>query len=609
MSLREEWKWLLILAVVCFTVFANSLGGDFVYDDARQILRNPLIQDNALIWKALTSDVWAFKGDGTIVASNYWRPTFTAWHILNFRLFGFSPFGWHGLNVLLHTSVCLLIFGLLRKWQFEIKMAFVIALLFAVHPIHVESVAWISGSPDILFALFFLGSLYFIDKYATSGNMAFMIAALASYAVALGAKEIGIFCLPIFYLVLYGREHGKLTPNEKVFPLFGIALIAVGYFLLRWNILGAVSRPPDDPLGLSEAILSTPSIYAFYLRQIFFPYWMAANYPLEPVASLGFLNFFVPFLISVAALVVLFFAARRSHRGMLALAIFLVPLIPAMNATAFVSDQMVHDRYLYLPIMGVLMIIVWIASKYINEKKLFVAGVVIAGVLSIQTISYNRAWQNELTLWSWTRTVDDSAFTTTQLGTMLALNGRYSEAVSSFGESITKKHLPRAYLGRGRAFALSNRLDEAERDLRYVVDLPAEKVEAYALYQAYESLGIALTGKNDLDGAEKMFVESRQRLPIYSAALTEKLAIVLYQKGDKAGALAELEGAHDQARRELLPESKNVFLRLGMLYSELGRRDEARSALREFLAFTAKIGDSNTISNRQLAAKVLSSLK
>lgn len=610
MSFRQEWKWVLILTVVCFAVFANSLGGEFVYDDARQILRNPLIQDDALIWKALTSDVWAFKGDGTIVASNYWRPTFTGWHILNFRLFGFSPFGWHVLNVLLHTSLCLLIFSLLRRWQFEIKTAFVIALIFAVHPIHVESVAWISGSPDLLFALFFLASLYFTDKYAAGGGgMVFLIAAYGAYAMALGAKEIGIFCLPIFYLVLYGGDDNKLSRNEKLVPLVGIALIAVGYFLLRWNILGAVSRPPDDPVTFSEAIFSIPAISAFYLRQIFFPYWMAANYPLDPVASSGFWSFFAPLVISIAALVALFFAARRSHRGTLAVAIFLIPLTPAMNATAFVADQMVHDRYLYLPILGVLMILVWLASIYVSEQTLLVVGVVISAVLSIQTFSYNRAWQNELALWSWTRTVDDSAFTTTQLGTMLALNGRYSEAISSFDESIAKKPLPRAYLGRGRVYALSGRFDDAERDLRYVVELPSETIEAYALYQAYESLGIALTGKNDLDGAEQIFVESRRRLPIYSAALTEKLAIVLYQKGDKARALAELEGVREQARRELLPESKNVFLRLGMLYSELGRRDVARNALQEFLALTAKIGDGNTMSNRQLAAQVLSSLK
>jgi protein O-mannosyl-transferase len=117
MNLPQETKFILIIIAVCILVFANSLYGDFVYDDLRQILRNPLIQDNSLIWKALTSDVWAFKGDGSIAASNYWRPTFTAFNIVCFRLFGANPFGWHLINIFLHAGVCILGFKSLRRWD------------------------------------------------------------------------------------------------------------------------------------------------------------------------------------------------------------------------------------------------------------------------------------------------------------------------------------------------------------------------------------------------------------------------------------------------------------------------------------------------------------
>src|SRR3982751_2314326 len=142
MKLRDEWKWVLPILAVCVVVFANSLGGDFVYDDTRQIVRNTLIQDNALIWKALTSDVWAFKGDGTQAASNYWRPTFTLCNIINFSLFGMSPFCCHVANTVLHSRVCFMAYALLRRWAFSAVTAFTVALIFAVHPVHVESVAW-----------------------------------------------------------------------------------------------------------------------------------------------------------------------------------------------------------------------------------------------------------------------------------------------------------------------------------------------------------------------------------------------------------------------------------------------------------------------------------
>ncbi len=209
MKFRDELKWIIPIAAICLLAFANSLGGEFVYDDLRQIVRNPLIQDDSLIWKALTSDVWAFKAYGTAAASNYWRPTFTLWHILNFRLFGAEPYGWHVMNLLLHTGVCVLSYFLMRRWAITPMIACAVALIFAVHPVHVESVAWVSGSPDLLFALAFLGSLWFAQNYADKNKTKDLIISLLLYAAALGAKEIGILCLPIYFVIFYRGEKKK----------------------------------------------------------------------------------------------------------------------------------------------------------------------------------------------------------------------------------------------------------------------------------------------------------------------------------------------------------------------------------------------------------------
>ena len=99
----EIW-WLLPALVLGFLIYANTLNGEFVYDDQRQIVRNTLIQDGSQFWRALTSDVWAFKG-GDQAVSNYWRPSYVLWMILNFRCFGLAPFGWHLSNILLHVGV------------------------------------------------------------------------------------------------------------------------------------------------------------------------------------------------------------------------------------------------------------------------------------------------------------------------------------------------------------------------------------------------------------------------------------------------------------------------------------------------------------------------
>ena len=609
MKFRDEWKWVFPLLAVCALVFVNTGGGEFVYDDTRQIVRNTLIQDNSLIWKALTSDVWAFKADGTQAASNYWRPTFTLWHIINFRLFGLNPTGWHVLNIVLHSGICVMIFALLRRWVFSAAIAFTIALIFSIHPVHVESVAWIAGSPDLLFSFAFLGSLWFAISYRESRKTKYLTLTILLYAAALGAKEIGIVCLPIYYLILSEPRPDEKKAFDYKTPLLMLGGIAAVYFFARWSVLGAISRPPDDAVALGDAILSVPSMFAFYIKQAFFPYWIAVNYPLLPVTQASLTNFVIPLAVSVSVLAIVVFLAKSSRKAMIAAAILLLPLIPAMNATAFISEQMVHDRYLYLPLLGLLMLIVPFATKFISERNLVVAGVVISALLAVQTVFYNAAWKNELALWTWTSKIDNSSFTSMQLGNSLDNAGRTDESIRAFSDAIAKKPAVRGYLGRARVLQKQKKYAEAEADLNKALQMPPERIEAYALYQTYEALGIVYSEQKQYDDAIKLFIKARTDLPIYSAALTEKLAIVLYQSGQKEQAFRELDGARVQARKELLPESKNVFLRLGMLGNELGRKDEALSALREYLSLTSATNDKATLNNRAQAAKLLETLK
>jgi tetratricopeptide (TPR) repeat protein len=605
---KYELKWLIPIAAVCLFVFANSLSGEFVYDDTRQILRNTLIQDNSLIWKALTSDVWAFKGDGTAAASNYWRPAFTLWHILNFRLFGANPFGWHVMNLVLHSGVCILSYILMRRWKIAPMIACAIALIFAVHPVHVESVAWISGSPDLLFALAFLGSLWFAQNYADKNKTNDLIFSVLLYAVALGAKEIGILCLPVFYLIFANKkDENKKAVSLNSALLFYLAA-AIVYFVARIAVLGTFMRPAEDAADPVSAILSVPSIFVFYLRQMFFPYWLSANYPVQPVSQPGLANFILPLLISFAALAAFYLLVRKSKLGMLAAALFILPLLPAMNAMTFIPDQIVHDRYLYLPLLGALMLIIPFAARFLNERNTLIASAALCVVLSFQTFTYNTAWANELALWSWAAKIDNSAFTMAQYGSELSDNHRLDESINAYTAALNVKPAARSYLGRGRSYLKKKQYAEAEKDLNTVLQMPQEKVEAYALYQTYEALGITYSEQGKLDEAIQMFSDARKRLPIYGASLTANMAVVLYQKGQKDEALKELEGAQAQAKRELLPESKTVFMRLGMLYTELGRKDEAKKALQEFLHSTASFNDKIILQERAQADKALKSL-
>jgi tetratricopeptide (TPR) repeat protein len=606
----------LILAIVSFTVFANTLSGEFVYDDRRQVVQNPLIQDSKLYAKALTSDVWAFKGDGNITVSNYWRPTFTAYSIINYQLFGLNPFGWHFLNVLLHLGICLMAYFLLRRWGLSDLVSFAIVLIFAVHPAHTESVAWIVGSPDLLFSLFFLVSLWFTQNYVEKGNKLNILYAGFFYALSLGAKEVALLCLPIYWLVLSVKKSKKDNTEKAKFDLGQITpfvIIAIVYFFTRLEIIGKLSIAAPGATSFDKALLTIPAIFLFYFRQVTLPLTLGIYYPLRTVEEFSLFSVLFPFVLSVALLALLFYVAKKSFVQKLGLAIFILPLLMTFNVTAFTPEQIVHDRYLYLPLLGFLMIFIPEVSNLIEkinkencERILVVLVIFISLLLSIKTWNYNRVWQNELLLWSNAVKVDPaSASAYTKLGDELVSQNRINEALMAYNNALNIKSIDYAHIGRAKIFLRQKKYEEAVWDFKTVVEMPLENIEVTTLLQAYEGLAIVFNEQKEFNRAIEILEAARTKIPFYYATITSKLAAVYYIKGEKQKALAELEKAQGKARTEMLPEAKTVLYRLGTLYFEFGQKEKAKAVLRDYLSLTNTMQDKVTLNNRKQASALL----
>jgi protein O-mannosyl-transferase len=600
--LRIDLLWLLPALAVGFFIYTNTLGGEFVYDDQRQIVRNTLIQDGSQFWHALTSDVWAFKG-GDQVVSKYWRPSFVFWMILNFRCFGLATFGWHLGNILLHLAVIALAFALLRRLAVSRPVAGAIALIFAVHPVHSESVAWISGAPDLILCAALLGSIWFVNLLSERKTLLRWALAIALYVVALGAKEIAIL-YPLIVIALLrrsGRETGEkgLSWARTLSIAWPFAVVALAYLIARQSILGATERLPESGTSLGEAILTAPAILAFYLRQMIFPVWIGPSYPLRAVtaANIGVGNFIVPFAIAIVAGWWMMRMAGRSKIARIGMALFLVPLVPAMNIVAFHPEQLVHDRYLYLPLLGFLMLVVpalgsllqRVAGERMTRRPLLVYAfaVIVSVPLAGITVRYNRAWTANLALWEWgVRSDPTSALNYQQYGVQLHEAKRWEEAIRAFNRSIEIHPTPTALVARGTTLIDQKKFPEAERDLREVTSMQVAEVTPYTMYQAYERLAVSFTEQGKLSEAAGSITEARGRLAQYMAALTEKLAIILYQGGQKNEALIELNAVRAQGRTETLPESRLIFYRLGLLNADLGHPQDARAAFQEFLSLT-----------------------
>ncbi len=602
---RRELIWLLPAVLLGILVYANTLRGEFVYDDQRQIVRNTLIQDSTLIGQALTSDVWAFKG-GEQASSNYWRPAFVAWLILNYRLFGLDSLGWHLTNILLHAAVIALLFALLRRLDLSGPVAGAIALIFAVHPAHTESVAWISGSPDLLLALALLGSTWFVLSLGERATPLRWALALGLYLIALGAKEVAVL-YPLIVVALLWRRKRDVEPGGL--PLATAATIAAPfaaaaavYFVLRQAVLGGVAQWPEGSAGYLGTLLTAPAVFALYLRQLVFPYWIGPSYPLRAVTpgSIGLVNVLLPLAIASVAVAWMVWMALRSRIARIGLALFLVPLVPAMNIAAFHPEQLIHDRYLYLPLLGFLILVVPPLAALLDRAlggararepwPVYGVAAALCLPLILQTVRYNRAWLSDLALWEWgVRSDPGSAFNQQQYGVVLHEAKRLDEAIAALDRSIEINPQANAYLARGTTEIDRRNFAAAERDLRAVSSKSTEAVSPYTLYQAYEALGVALTRQQKLNDAANTIVEARKRLPQYAAALTEKLAVILYLGGQKQEALDQLGAMREQARAETLPESRLIFYRLGLLAAEMGRSADARAAFGEFLTLTRDV--------------------
>ncbi len=609
-----------LLGALVWLAFHPAVQGAFVYDDRTQVAGNPLIQTPELLGRALVSDVWAFKGERSAAWSNYWRPAFVLWLAANHALFGLgNTLGWHLGNFLLHLVVCLLAYVLLRRLELATGVAAAIAAVFAVHPAHVESVAWISGSPDLLAAIPLLGALLLLLPPREELSHRRLGAALALFALALLAKEMAVV-----FPVLAGwtawaaaplRASGRQrlpTVWRRAWPFLAVAGL---YFLLRWLVLGQVSVRVPWHLGALDLLLTAPSLAAFYLRHALLPASLGPSYPLRATtaASLGAESFVGPLLVCLVFALVAWRLVRGRPALQLGLALFALPLLPAFNLNAFLPEQLVHDRYLYLPLLGFWLLALGAPAVLAREhgsphrRAIEVATTGLAALLVVGfttvTASYAKSWTSELALWR--RAVDTdptSAYNWAQLGSALLAQGQSKEALVALDHALEIAPVTTALLDRAFIESRQGQLVDAERDLRRV------QVEQPDNPQTYQQLAFVYQQQGRLAEAARELERGRDAVPYERCAMTSNLAVVLYLLGNKVQALSELEST--QPRVGLDPGAACVAsaFHLGMLLLEQGRAAEARQAFERFLGASANAQDAETRGRRQQATARLAGL-
>ncbi|HXW14534.1 MAG TPA: tetratricopeptide repeat protein [Terriglobia bacterium] len=464
-----------VLAVT-FLAYAGTLGFGFVFDDHVLIVANDSIRSWHYFPSYFTSHIWSFRYPHLL--ANYYRPFFLTWLRLNDALFGLHPWGWHLTSVLTHVGVTYLVYCLCFRLAEDRWAAAAGGLIFGLHPVHTEAVADITSIQEPLSTLFILGAILAFRRSRERGpRFWWLTASLLLTAAALFSKESGMI-LPILvggYAWIYGGRSGReVVPGERAIhfsqrvrsalgesiPFWAVILI---YVLLRIRVLTGFAHV-ITPLPLSMEILTIPSVLLFYLRLLVWPSGLSCYYDTPYVSTPGWNDFILPsaVLAMVGVGLALWYGRTRRSAPEEAKAIafaslwLVITLLPVLNFRFLPEGEIAHDRYVYLPSVGIVILVAIAlcqvtairATSFVKPAGALLPVLALSGVMGYATARQSLFWSDDLTLnYRAHKIAPHNVSATTSLGAAVAERGMDGTAMALYQQALAiRPHLWRANL-------------------------------------------------------------------------------------------------------------------------------------------------------------------
>jgi tetratricopeptide (TPR) repeat protein len=574
------------LAVATFALYSPAIWHPFIfnYDDDVYVTNNSHVQAG-LVWLTVS---WAMTSTDT-----NWHPLTWLSHALDCELYGLNPHGHHLTNVLFHALNVVLLFLLLVRVTGATGRSMLVAALFAVHPFNVESVAWIAERKNVLSTFFFLLTLGAYGWYALKPEIKRYVAVAILFVLGLAAKPM-VVTLPCVLLLLdfwplrriqgWGQsppDAAFLVPQasfsrlvlEKL-PLLVLAAADCAVTIFAQRSGGAMRWVLPLGVRLENAIYA----YALYVWKAFWPSRLAVFYP-HPGAALAVwqIGLAALFVFTVTALV---WQQRYARPYLLTGWLwFLGTLVPVIGLVQ-VGQQAIADRYAYVPLIGIFVMMVWAVSDLADRRQLSfrsrarIAAVVL-GILVLFTCDQLRYWRSAVDLWAHTVDVTkDNFFAEQNLGAALLASDRYQEALPHFQKAVKLK-----------PFEAGGHLNLAG-DL-VLIDHPRDAIVEYEtaiplvsnpnmLVPAYNTLGRLYAEIGNYDKARASYQQALRINP---------------DRTDARDGLAKVE-LSDAMRNVAEAPSAEGYLRLGQVLQRGDRNAEARAAYEQALQLNPKFGDA-----------------
>ncbi len=557
------------LAALVAIAFAGALSNEFVaFDDDLYVTANPLVRGG------LTLD-GVGRAFTTFRAGN-WHPLTWLSHMTDVELFGLDAAAHHATNVALHALNTVLVFLSLASLTGTTWRAAFAAALFAVHPLRVESVAWIAERKDLLSTSFGLLALLGWTRFARGGGPSARLVALACFALSLMAKPM-LVTLPCLLLLLDWWPLARLRSRSALWPLVNEKL---GFFVLSLGscaVTLAAQAPGIGEAQLALRLCNALLAYPAYLALVFWPDRLAVLYPYRGVIALGELLGAVALISALTALAL--WQARARPWLLVGWLWFAVMLVPTLGLVQ-VGAQAYADRYTYLPFVGIALALAYSGAELLERvprRRPLAVGVATCVAASLLALSIERT-RAQVEVWRDTESLFAHALAVTrgnwyvhgELGIALAAKGELERARAQLEESLRMRpRHARALANLGQLDARSGRVDDGVAELRRALALDPR------LRGAALALGLVLESAGRLGEAAAAYREALALDPSDRSAalqLARILAIApdpLLRDGTRAIARCELACGAGGCPT---PEELDV---LAMAYMEAGRRAEA----------------------------------
>jgi tetratricopeptide (TPR) repeat protein len=571
LSVRADWLFSKRVLLACLVLIAASAivyapvrhFGFVTWDDPQYVYANVHVAQG-LTWQGVR---WAF----TSTESVNWHPVTWLSHMLDVQLYGMNAGPQHLTNLLLHILNTLLLFGLLYRMTGAWGRSVFVAGLFALHPLHVESVAWIAERKDVLSTLFGMLAMWAYVTYVRRPGWRRYLPVLVFFALGLMAKPM-LVTLPFVLLLLdfwplqRVELEGGVTPlvKEKL-PLLALAAISsIVTFLVQLNggaVLGLVRVP--WALRLANALAS----YLAYIGKMLWPVRLAAFYPLGTSPPL--LQACLGALLLIGMTLFAIRAGRRHGYLLTGWLWYVGTLIPVIGLVR-VGDQSMADRYAYVPLIGLFLIAAWGAPDFVARWRYGRLALPVAAACILLTcaalanaqIGY---WNGDTALWQHALDATaDNYLAENNVGEILMKQGRTGEAIPHFVEALRiKPDCAEAQNNLGAVLMGQGKLDDAAQ--HFVEALRIRPGLADAQY----NLGMVRLRQGKLDDAARHFIEALRIKPDVADAQNNLGAVLMEQK--KLDEAAQRFGEALRIKPDLVEAQNN----LGMVLTRQGKLDEA----------------------------------